>query len=94
MGLLDEGLAPGHLLQKLYRDMGHDGIIMSNADKEFRGLSMGGGTEHHVLWGPELIRRAEAAFDPAKIDSSNLLSANPLTAAIPGLFATNRLSQQ
>ena len=58
-------------LTKAAKRGGYDGIIYG---------------DETVVFDPKNIRRADAAFAPAKSDSADLLSANPATAALPGLL--------
>ena len=58
-------------LTKAAKRGGYDGIIYG---------------DETVVFDPKNIRRADAAFDPAKSDSADLLSANPASAALPGLL--------
>lgn len=43
-----------------------------------------------AVWDPRNIRSVNAAFDPAKADSANLLAANPKTAGAVPLAASGR----
>lgn len=64
------------------RKGGHDGILVRGRD----------GSENLVAFDPATIRSTQAAFDPAKRDSANLLAASP-SASAPGL-AANSTQQQ
>lgn len=100
-GKWDEGsrVIPAHLGLKnprqiktsgeLYRDenaeliessmkRGHDGIIYTYPN----------GNQEAVVFDPRNIRSTQAAFDPARRDSANLLAASPSSSA-PGLAANS-----
>lgn len=72
--IIDEGGSPGQIIQQVYRDMGHDGIILKDADREFKNMGMEPGTEHTVVFDPENVRGRFAEFDPAKTKSRKLLA--------------------
>ena len=46
---------------------------------------LGGPQTQYIPLEPHYIRSVNAAFDPAKSSSANLLAANPETSAAPGL---------
>jgi hypothetical protein len=57
---------------------GYAGVRLN--DEEFGGTST-------VIFDPSNIRSVNAAFDPAKASSPNLMAANPFTGAVTPLFA-------
>lgn len=60
---------------------GYDGVrIRGGWGDEYAG-------DHYVIFDPKNIRSTQAAFDPAKSNSANLLASNPPTAAINALIA-------
>ena len=96
-----EMASPGAFIADVYQGMGFDGIDMDTdvfANRfGFAGVRLpgmahtGGGTRHTIVFDPKNIRSINAAFDPEKTDSSNLLaSAAPVaagTAAAAGMMA-------
>jgi hypothetical protein len=54
------------------RENGHDGIVINNVIDAYQGK--GKPTTVRVVFNPEQIRKTDAAFDPAKKDSANLLA--------------------
>jgi hypothetical protein len=68
-------------VRKSLQDAGYDGIKYLN---EFEGTRDGSPQNSVMLFDPRNIRSVNAAFDPSKSDSANLLAANaPTGAAIP-----------
>lgn len=57
---------------------GFDGLRMNNFSDE-AGYGVYNPASHSVVFDPKNIRSVNAAFDPAKADSANLLAANPMT---------------
>ena len=64
-------------------NIGAQGLTEAAKRAGYDGIIYGDET---VVFDPKNMRRAAAAFDPAKSDSANLLSANPASAALPGLL--------
>jgi hypothetical protein len=74
MYALDDNVGIGRTIQDIYRDLGYDAAIMANADKQFKGMGMAPGTTHIALFDPSRVRKTDAAFDPKKVDSTDLLA--------------------
>lgn len=70
----DQTAGPGAFLQNLYRELGHDAAVLHNADKQFPGMGMAPGTSHVALFDPRRVRHIDAKFDPAKMDSRDLMA--------------------
>lgn len=85
MDYADWASSPGHFLQNTYRDLGHDAAILANADKQFSRMGIAPGTSHIALFDPRRVRSVDAKFDPAKVDSTDLLAGITGAAVIPGL---------
>lgn len=49
----------GVFIQKLFREMGFDGIVQKDADRQFQGLDMDPGTDHYVVFNPEQVKGKE-----------------------------------
>lgn len=82
--------APSDVVDRpFWRDfLGLDGTPARRAadwarDNGYAGLQQDG--YQTAIFDPRSIRSVNAAFDPAKSDSANLLAANPPTASIPSL---------
>ena len=71
---VDEG-GPGVILQDVYRSLGHDAVIMPNAEKVFRGMVIPNNTTHIATFDARRVRDYhKAKFDPKKRDSKNWLA--------------------
>ena len=83
-----EMVNPGAALQDIYRAMGYDGVIMPGAENVFPGMNIPPDTTHAAIFDNRRIRDYDRAkYDPAKKDSTNLLSANPEEALLPGIVS-------
>ena len=76
--MIDYDASPGQIIQQVYKAMGHDGIVLRNAERQFANMGMSPDTTHLVIFDPSNIRSVNAAFDPER-------AASPiLTAGIGG----------
>jgi hypothetical protein len=74
------GVAFGQAIRDIYRELGYDGIIM-DAHKQFNWMQdVTPGTRHAIVFEPHQVRSVNAAFDPAKAGSGNILHADPFGA--------------
>jgi hypothetical protein len=85
--MIDYEASPGQIIQQVYKAMGHDGIVLKNAERQFSNMGMSPDTTHLVIFDPANIRSVNAAFDPEKSGSSTLLAAAPF-AAVSGAGLT------
>jgi hypothetical protein len=76
------------------RRAGYDGVRLKFGDLEGSGFSRSIGGDVYAMFDPKNIRSTQAAFDPARSDSANLLAANPSTASINALIAALLQSRQ
>jgi len=72
--LFEYDYSVGQLMRDVYRDLGHDGIVLNNAERQFSSMGMNPDTTHTVVFDPANIRSVNAAFDPDMSDSANLLN--------------------
>ena len=72
--VIDYESSPGQIIQQVYRDLGHDGVILKNAERQFANMGMKPGTEHYVVFDPKNIRGKFAKFDPDKSDSPIIMN--------------------
>lgn len=79
----NDGTGPGAFLQNLYRELGHDAAVLHNADKQFSGMGIAPGTSHVALFDPRRVRHIDAKFDPAKMDSRDLMAAMTGATVLP-----------
>jgi hypothetical protein len=69
--------ASSDILRRAFQAAGYDNILM-DAKSAFPSMpNIPEGTTHIITSNPRNIRSVNAAFDPAKKDSANLLAANP-----------------
>jgi hypothetical protein len=71
------------ILRQAIQDSGYDTII-HEADI-FRGMDVDKGTKHKIFLDPTRVRSINAEFDPAKMDSADLLSSVGATSALRGV---------
>jgi hypothetical protein len=67
--MIDYALSPGQVIQDAYKALGHDGIVLRNAERQFGNMGMSPDTTHLVIFDPANIRSVNAAFDPDKAAS-------------------------
>lgn len=63
-------------------------LLRGNPDGAYIKDIKGGYADELTVFDPRNIRSVNAAFDPAKSDSANLLASNPEEAAVPGVTLT------
>lgn len=86
--LIDDGMSTGQVIQDIYRELGYDGVIMTDPDKKFKNMGIGRGTVHIALFDNRRVRDYDKAkYDPKKVDSTSLLAANANKEA-PAALAT------
>ena len=71
------------IFRQAIQDSGYDTII-HEADI-FRGMDVDKGTKHKIFLDPTRVRSINAEFDPAKMDSADLLSSVGATSALRGV---------
>lgn len=71
------------IMRQAIQDSGYDTII-HEADI-FRGMDVDKGTKHKIFLDPTRVRSINAEFDPAKMDSADLLSSVGATSALRGI---------
>ena len=71
------------ILRQAIQDSGYDTII-HNADI-FKSMDVDTGTKHKIFLDPTRVRSINAEFDPAKMDSADLLSSVGATSALRGI---------
>ena len=84
---MDTGdLVGNEIIRNAFNEAGFENIVMdaSVAFPHMKNIPMG--TKHIITSNPANLRSRFAKFDPAKADSADLLAANPVTAALPGLL--------
>lgn len=85
LAMMEMGNTGGFGPEAIYRALGHDAVIMNNAEKAFPGMRLHPGTTHVALFDPRRVRSTEAAFDPKRINSRNLLAGAAGVATLPGI---------
>ena len=89
---MDTGdLVGNEIIRNAFNEAGFENIVMdaSVAFPHMKNIPMG--TKHIITSNPANLRSRFAKFDPAKADSADLLAANPVTAAVPGLLSQQEL---
>jgi hypothetical protein len=76
-------LISNDVFRQAIQDSGYDTII-HEADI-FRGMDVDKGTKHKIFLDPTRVRSINAEFDPAKMDSADLLSSVGTTSALRGI---------
>ena len=56
--MIDDEVMVGTFLASVYQNMGFDGIIMQNVDKQFSNMGISAGTSHYIVWNPRQIKSA------------------------------------
>ena len=87
-GLNTKAAAARERATQLLRDAGHDGLVM---DSDQGGLFNKRKVPTTVVFDANNLRHVNAAFDPSRSHSANLLASNPddIKAAIPGTVLRN-----
>jgi len=70
-------------------DDGYDSVRFSQMSPDDNAPELSYPVDQIAVFDPKNIRSTNAAFDPAKSDSANILAANPKEAAPAGLLATS-----
>jgi ubiquinone/menaquinone biosynthesis C-methylase UbiE len=60
--------ANGELVKDIFRDLGHDGIILHNAEEEYPGMNLPGDTTHYVAFDPTQVKAAKNRGTFSKVD--------------------------
>ncbi len=71
--MTDFGIEPGAAIQQVYRAMGHDGVVLRNAERQF-GMGMPPDTTHYAVFDPENIRSRFANFARRPLNARDLLA--------------------
>jgi SAM-dependent methyltransferase len=60
--------ANGEMEKEIYRHMGHDGIILHNAEEEYPGMHLGTETTHYIAFDPTQVKAAKNRGTFSKTD--------------------------
>jgi predicted GNAT family acetyltransferase len=60
--------ANGELVKEIFKDLGHDGIILHNAKEEYPGMNIKEGTIHYIAFDPAQIKSVENRGTFSKTD--------------------------
>jgi GNAT superfamily N-acetyltransferase len=85
--VIDYEGSPGQIIADVYRRMGHDGVVLRNAERQFANMGMEPDTTHYAVFDQSNVRSPHAAFDPARSNSRDLLAGIAAPVALGGALS-------